>query len=116
MRCPTADRLRGARLNAVAAEPSSKPWYKTLFEQGPMTNHEYGVFLVLVLLAVPLFVLQFFIGFAWWMLLFNATLLMGWVSIAYRERQRRRGCPAFRGTWVTARVLVRRPPESRARV
>jgi hypothetical protein len=27
-----------------------------------------------------------------------------------------RGCPEFRGTWVTARVLVRRPPESRARV
>jgi hypothetical protein len=25
-----------------------------------------------------------------------------------------RGCPEFRGTWVTARVLVRRPPESRA--
>jgi membrane protein implicated in regulation of membrane protease activity len=74
---------------AMAQEPSTKPWYKTLFEQEPMTNHQYGVLLVLVLLAVPLFLLQFFIDVAWWILVVYAALLVGWVSMVYRERQRR---------------------------
>jgi membrane protein implicated in regulation of membrane protease activity len=54
-----------------------------------MTNQQYGGLLIIVLLAVPLLVLQVVIGFAWWLVLMNFALLTGWVSIVWRERQRR---------------------------